>query len=219
MNALLNLQQFPKQQRILIVEDHSILIFGIKKLLSTVPNYEIVGEVNNGLDVYTACQELKPDVVLLDLGLPGMDGIDVIRQLKRRHPEMAIVVFTADTSEYRARDALKEGALAYILKKSSQQILLAGIQTVLAGKTFIDPSLCHAQINSSVTSLNGSSILTMRERQILKLIAEGGRNRDISEKLTISIKTVETHRLHLMRKLDAHNIAELVNWASRLGIH
>lgn len=205
-------------KRILIVEDHDLLICGIKNLLSLMPAYEVVGEIANGLKVYAACQELNPDVVLLDLGLPGMDGIDVIRQLKRRIPELIIVVITADQSEHRARDALAAGALGYILKKSSQQILLAGLQTAIAGQLSLDPALNLAQV-SSAPNIGGLTNLTTRERQILKLIAEGDRNRDIAEKLSITIKTVETHRLNLMRKLDAHNIADLVNWACRLGIH
>ncbi|AVO60250.1 two component system response regulator [Pseudomonas chlororaphis] len=212
------LQTTPAPQRILIVEDHYLLIYGIKILLSAMPGYEVVGEIVDGLNVYAACQELKPDVVLLDLGLPGMDGIDVIRQLKRRRPELTIVVVTADASEHRARDALAAGALAYILKKSSQQVLLAGLQTAIAGQVFLDPALNLAHVTSA-PNVGGQGNLTTRERQILKLIAEGDRNRDISEKLSITIKTVETHRLNLMRKLDAHNIADLVNWACRLGIH
>lgn len=205
-------------KRILIVEDHHLLICGIKNLLSSMPAYEVVGEIANGLKVYAACQELNPDVVLLDLGLPGMDGIDVIRQLKRRIPELIIVVITADQSEHRARDALAAGALGYILKRSSQQILLAGLQTAIAGQLSLDPALNLAQVTSA-SNIGGLTNLTTRERQILKLIAEGDRNRDIAEKLSITIKTVETHRLNLMRKLDAHNIADLVNWAYRLGIH
>ncbi|WP_429547413.1 two component system response regulator [Pseudomonas frederiksbergensis] len=208
----------PNPQRILIVEDHHLLLYGIKILMSTQPNYEVVGEIVDGLSVYAACQELDPDVVLLDLGLPGMDGIDVIHQLKRRKPELIIVVFTADASEHRARDALAAGALGYVLKKSSQQTLLTGLQTAIAGKVFLDPALNLAHVTNT-PNVGGLSTLTTRERQILKLIAEGDRNRDISEKLSITVKTVETHRLNLMRKLNAHNIADLVNWAYRLGIH
>lgn len=207
----------PDRKRILIVEDHQILIYGIKKLLSTVAGYHVVGDISDGLEVYRACLKLAPDLVLIDLGLPGMDGIDIIRQLKRRTPELTIVVITADTSEHRAHDALAAGALGYILKKSSQQILLAGLQTALAGKVYLDPELNQAQVTRMHTP-DGPSKLTLRENQVLKLIAEGARNRDIAEQLRISIKTVETHRLNLMRKLDAHNVAELVNWAWRLGI-
>ena len=213
-----SLQPMLVKQRILIVEDHYLLICGIKNLLSAIPAYEVVGEIIDGLTVYAACQQLNPDIVLLDLGLPGMDGIDVIRQLKRRRAELIIVVLTADASEHRARDAIAAGALGYILKRSSQQTLLGGLQTAIAGQAFIDPSLNLAQVNSR-PNVGGLTNLTTRERQILKLIAEGYRNRDIAEKLSITIKTVETHRLNLMRKLDAHNIADLVNWAYRLGIH
>lgn len=205
-------------QRILIVEDHSLIIYGIKVLLSTIPAYEVVGEVVDGLGAYAACQQLNPDVVLLDLGLPGMDGIDVIRQLTRLRPDLTVVVVTADASEHRARAALAAGAQAYILKKSSQQILLAGLQTAIANQRFLDPALNLAHVTTA-TTFGGVTKLTTRESQILKLIAEGDRNRDVAEKLSITIKTVETHRLNLMRKLDAHNIADLVNWACRLGIH
>ncbi|MHC8403429.1 two component system response regulator [Pseudomonas sp. MDT1-17] len=207
-----------ERKRILIVEDHQILIYGLKKLLSTVANYHVVGAISDGLEVYGACLKLTPDLVLIDLGLPGMDGVDIILQLKRRLPQLTIVVITADASEHRAHNALAAGALAYVLKKSSQQILLAGLQTALAGKVYLDPKLNQAQVTCSPT-LDGPSKLTVRENQVLKLIAEGARNRDIAEQLRISIKTVETHRLNLMRKLDAHNVAELVNWAWRLGIH
>lgn len=213
-----HLKLLPRSQRILIVEDHYLLRYGLKSLMLTVPNYEVIGEVVDGLNVYAACQKLNPDVVLLDLGLPGMDGIDIIRQLKRRTPKLIIVVITADASEHRARDALAAGALGYVLKKSSRQVLLAGLQTAIAGKIFLDPALNRSHVINT-PNVDGLSALTTRERQILKLIAEGNRNRDISEKLSITIKTVETHRLNLMRKLNAHNIAELVNWACRLGIH
>lgn len=204
--------------RILLVEDHLLLSDGIRSLLSSVPSYQVVGEVCDGLQVYQACQQLMPDLVLLDLGLPGMDGIDIIRQLKQRWQEMTIVVITADAAEHRARAALAAGALAYVLKKSSQQTLLAALQIALMGKAFLDPALNAEQVTQR-SGIEGPTRLTMRESQVLKLIAEGQRNRDIAESLKISIKTVETHRLNLMRKLDAHNAAGLANWAVRLGIH
>ncbi|WP_434634612.1 two component system response regulator [Chromobacterium sp. CV08] len=205
-------------QRVLLVEDHSLLSSGIKNLLSASPAYHVVGEISNGLEVYSACLQLKPDLVLLDLGLPGMDGIDVIRQLRQRWPELAIIVITADSAEHRARAALEAGALAYVLKKSPQQILLAALQITSQGRTFLDPSLDLEQITET-RNVEGPTRLTMRESQVLKLIAQGMRNRDIAENLKITIKTVETHRLNLMRKLDAHNAVELTNWAIRLGIH
>lgn len=204
-------------RRILVVEDHSLLSDGIRSLLSSVPSYRVVGEIDDGLQVYAACQQLQPEIVVLDLGLPGMDGIDVIHQLKRRWPALLVVVLTAEAAEHRAHAALAAGAQAYVLKKSSRQTLLAALQMVLMGKTFLDPGLDAAQITGK-PGIGGMTRLTTRERQVLKLIAEGQRNRDIAESLKITIKTVETHRLNLMRKLGAHNAVTLVDWALRLGI-
>ncbi|MEG3130550.1 two component system response regulator [Pantoea cypripedii] len=212
----MNTQINPK--RILLVEDHSLLSDGIKLLLSSLPDYQVVGAVADGLEAYSACQRLTPDIALVDLGLPGMSGNEVIRQLKQRWPEMIIIVLTAESAEHRARAALEAGAIAYILKKSSQQVLLTALQMAALGRTFLDPALNQQQITET-PSHEGQQKLTTRERQILKLIAEGNRNRDIAEKLIITIKTVETHRLNLMRKLEAHSAVELTNWAMRLGVH
>ncbi|ENY71218.1 two component system sensor kinase SsrB [Aeromonas diversa CDC 2478-85] len=203
--------------RVLIVEDHALLIDGIRHLLANQPRYDVVGAVSDGLAVYEACQKLTPDMVLLDLGLPGMDGIDVIHQLRRRWEALRIVVVTASSEERRGRDALAAGALAYVLKQSTQQTLLAALQHAAIGKRFVDPALRLETLESSESS-GAETPLTLRERQILKLVSEGKRNRDIAELLSISLKTVETHRLNLMRKLDAHNAAELSNWARRLGL-
>ena len=202
---------------ILIVEDHALLADGIRNLLDSQPRYRVVGAVSNGLAVYEACQRLSPDLVLLDLGLPGMDGVDVIRQLRRRWSDMRIIVVTASSEARRGSEALAAGALAYVLKQSPQQTLLAAMQHASLGKTFVDPAL---RLDSLVASSDMAQEppLTLRERQILKLVAEGKRNRDIAELLSISLKTVETHRLNLMRKLDAHNAAGLSNWARRLGV-
>lgn len=203
--------------RILVVDDHALLSDGIRNLLSTVPAYLVVGEVGDGLQVYSSCQQLQPDIVVLDLGLPGMDGIDVIRLLKRRWPTLIVTVITADAAEHRASAAMAAGAQAYVLKKSPRQTLLAALQMVLLGKTFLDPALNAGQVTGE-RGIEGPARLTMRERQVLKLIAEGRRNRDIAESLTITLKTVETHRLNLMRKLDAHNAVALADWACRLGL-
>lgn len=202
--------------RLLIVEDHALLIDGIRHILAGQPRYEIVGAVSDGLSVYDACQRLYPDLVLLDLGLPGMDGIDVIHMLRRRWEALRIVVFTASTERRRGQAAIEAGALTYVLKQSSPQVFLAALQYAALGKSYVDPSL-KLELNAESESTVSEAQLTLRERQILKLVAEGKRNRDIAELLSISLKTVETHRLNLMRKLDAHNAAELSNWAWRFG--
>ena len=203
--------------RVLIVEDHTLLIDGIRNLLAVQPRYEVVGAVSDGLAVYEACQRLRPDLVLLDLGLPGMDGIDIIHQLRRRWEALRIVVVTASTEEHRGSAALAAGALAYVLKQSPQQILLAALQHAALGKTYIDMALKLETLDVGERT-PGETALTVRERQVLKLVAEGRRNREVAVLLCISLKTVETHRLNLMRKLDAHNAADLSNWARRLGL-
>ncbi|AGK47220.1 MULTISPECIES: two component system response regulator [Burkholderia] len=208
----------PAEVRILIVEDHPVVRLGLKNLLDAAPPLKVVAEVEDGLEVYAACQRHAPHIVLLDLGLPGMSGIDVIHQLRRRWSDLGIVVMTADTAEHRASAALLAGANGYVLKNSSQQVLLETLWKVWRGHTALDPALNAAQLGTP-SAAPAEVALTPRERQVLKLIAEGCRNRDVAERLTITIKTVETHRLNLMRKLDAHNAADLTNWAHRLGLN
>ncbi|CAK7070579.1 two component system response regulator [Providencia rettgeri] len=206
------------KKKVLLVEDHELLSAGIKHFLSYLPEYEVIGVVCNGLQVYETCQKLNPDLVILDLGLPGMDGIDVICRLKQRWHDLNIIVLTADREEHRACSALNAGAMGYVLKNSSQQTLLSALQSVVfMNRVFIDPSLSEAQI-FELTQTKEPVRLTTRERQILKLISEERRNRDIAEDLKITIKTVETHRLNLMRKLGTHSSVGLVKWAYRLGI-
>lgn len=211
---------FKKKYRVLIADDHAFSGSGVASLLASTSKYDVQEElVTDGLLVYSACGRAQPHVLILDLGLPGMDGIDVIVQIKKRWPDIIIVVLTANTLEHRAREALNAGASGYVLKRSPQSTLLSTLEMAVAGKVSVDAALDHAQVfNTHNLSAVDSLSLTTRERQTLKLIAEGNRNRDISEKLSISIKTVETHRLNLMRKLNAHCIADLVNWATRLGL-
>ncbi|WP_339057198.1 two component system response regulator [Candidatus Regiella endosymbiont of Tuberolachnus salignus] len=201
--------------KILIVDDHELIINGVKNMLSPYPRYQIVGQVENGLDVRNMCQKTEPDMVILDLGLPGMDGQDVSVDLLRRWPRLRILALTARQEEYYVSQILNIGALGYVLKKSPQEVLLAAIQTIMAGKRYIDPALDHDHI---LQLMKTCQLLTPRERQVLKLITEGACNRIIAEKLTISKKTVETHRLNMMRKLDAHKVVHLIEWSRRLGL-
>lgn len=203
--------------KILIVDDHELIINGIKNMLSPYPRYQVVGQAENGLDVRCMCQKTEPDMVILDLGLPGMDGQDVSVDLLRRWPRLRILALTARQEEYYVSQILNIGALGYVLKKSPQEVLLAAIQTIMAGKRYIDPALDHDQVLQLMKTCHNPSSLTPRERQVLKLITEGACNRVIAEKLTISKKTVETHRLNMMRKLDVHKVADLIDWSHRLG--
>jgi len=206
-------------QRILLVDDHELIVNGIINLLSPYPRFHVVAHIDDGLEVYNACRRHAPDIVVLDLGLPGINGLDLIPQLHRRLPQMAILAYTAHMEETMAIRTLSAGALGYVLKNSSRQVLLAALQSVAVKKCYIDPALNREAINTALRVKNDiTEILTPRERQILKLIADGFTNRLIGERLCISVKTVETHRLNVMRKLNVHKVTELLISARRLGL-
>ena len=205
--------------KILFFDDHDLIFVCLKKCWSPYPDLELVGFVNDGLEAYEQCLKLNPDLTFMDLSLPGMSGVEAIRQLRKRWPEMMIIVLTASEEEHKAREALDAGANGYVLKNGSKSTLLAAIKSVTRGKQFLDPSLDASHIEALGQVAEGDiPVLTPREKQVLKLIFEGKRNRDIAEALLIGLKTVETHRMNIMRKLDAHNVADLMKWAHRMGI-
>ncbi|TPG64658.1 response regulator [Pseudomonas arsenicoxydans] len=209
------------EHRLLLVDDHGLVREGLRGLLEDVKGISVIGEAGNGHEAIALCRELHPDIVLMDLSMPLLDGVSAVTMIRARWPAIRILALTANISESNAAFALDSGAHGYLLKRSRLNVLLMAIERVAAGLTFIDPEMNSLQvqalrINSGKTSAGSS--LTGRERQILKLIAEGARNRDISALLSISLKTVETHRLNLMRKLDAHNAADLTQCAFRFGL-
>ncbi|CAQ85869.1 MULTISPECIES: two component system response regulator [Photorhabdus] len=205
--------------KVLLVDDHELIIDGIKNLLAAYPRYQVVAQVDDGLAVYAACRDLAPDIVILDLGLPGLNGLDIIPQLCQRWPDLRILALTAHDDELTASRVLRAGALAYVLKTSSQQILLAAITSVAAKKSYVDPNLNQEAVHRLGEGTNDdSTLLTRRERQILQLISEGNGNRNIAEMLSISVKTVETHRLNMMRKLKVHKVTELLKYSRKLGL-
>ncbi|ECX2002019.1 two component system response regulator [Salmonella enterica subsp. enterica serovar Newport] len=207
------------EHKILLVDDHELIINGIINLLSPYPRFHVVAHIDDGLEVYNACRIHEPDIVVLDLGLPGIDGVNLIPQLRRRLPQMAILAYTAHMEEAMAIRTLSAGAMGYVLKNSSRQVLLAALQSVAVKKSYIDPALNLDAINTALRVKNDNKeILTLRERQILKLIADGFTNRHIGEQLCISVKTVETHRLNIMRKLNVHKVTELLICTRRLGL-
>ncbi|AJC16168.1 two component system response regulator [Pandoraea sputorum] len=209
---------------VIVVEDHELLADGLCRLIEDELGWRVLARVVNGLDVYRACVVHRPALIVLDLGLPGMDGVDVIRQCVQRWPELRVVVHSASDDGERARQSLEAGAGAFVLKSSSRATLINAVSAVMRGDRFIDPAvfgIVHDPTGMPLTSKPGVAelperLLTLRERQVLKLAAEGQRNRDIAQLLSISVKTVETHRLNMMRKLDAHNVADIVRWAHRL---
>ncbi|MGL9723525.1 two component system response regulator [Sodalis sp.] len=205
--------------KILLVDDHELIINGIINLLEPYPRFKIVAHIDDGLAVYNQCRIHEPDILVLDLGLPGINGLDLIPQLRSRWPQMSILAYTAHTEEYMAIRTLAAGALGYVLKNSRQQVLLAALQTVAVNKCYVDPALNRDMIHTALSmEADNQELLTPRERQILKLIADGNTNRLIAEQLCISVKTVETHRLNIMRKLNVHKVTELLNCSRRLGL-
>jgi len=206
--------------RVLLVDDHQVLREGLKALLQNANGIMVVGEAEDGRQALDECRTTVPDLVVLDLNMPVMDGLSTLPLMRRRWPQLRILTLTSRVTEQNAAEALDAGADGYVLKRSPGEVLIRAIHTLRAGKPFIDGQLDPAQVaalRKEGTEQSGIT-LTERERQILKLVAEGSRNRDIAELLRISLKTVETHRLNLMKKLDAHNGADLTQWAFKLGV-
>ncbi len=213
-----------KPYRIVIVEDHRILREGLNMILSSNNNVNVVGEADNGLDGIRCVNELKPDLVLLDLSMPKMNGLDAISEIKIKHPDIRIMILTHHKTEEYVFEALKAGADGYVLKDATRVELLLAVENILEGKKFISPGVSGNLVSGYLegkkplnanTSLNS---LTQREKQILKLIAEGHKNRAIADLLCISIKTVEKHRANLMKKLSLHNVSELTTFAIEKGM-
>lgn len=205
--------------KIILVDDHELIINGIINLLRPYTRFRVIANINDGLTVYPQCLIHEPDIIVLDLALPGINGLDLIPKLCQRWPELRILAYTAHAEECMAIRTLRAGAMGYVLKSSSQQVLLAAMQSIAARKRYIDSGLNRDAVLMALESKESDSmLLTSRERQVLKLIAEGDANRTIAERLCISVKTVETHRLNMMRKLQVHKVTELLNCSRRLGL-
>ena len=205
--------------RILIAEDHVLIREGLRALLSTTHDLDIVGEAEDGRDALEQARQLVPDIILMDLSMPNTNGTEAIRLIKNYNPAIKIIVLTAHKTEEYARSALNAGADGYVLKDDSHQDLLAAICSVRRGKNYLSPGICGKVVNGFLDRSRGDSStfsqdeLTEREREIIKLVAEGRKTREIANYLSISIKTVEKHRANLMRKLDLHNVSALTAYA------
>lgn len=213
-----------ERQRILIVEDHTLLRAGLSALLSQDPDIEIVGELDNGRDAIRSIATLNPHLVLMDLTLPGCNGIEAIEEIKGRWPEVKILVLTLHRNEEYIHESLRAGTDGYILKDASLDELRVAIRSVLGGKTYLSPDISSKVVTGYLGSGHGGKStsvwdrVTHRERQVLKLVAEGHPNRYIAEYLCLSIKTVEKHRSNLMNKLGLHNASALTTFAIEKGL-
>jgi DNA-binding NarL/FixJ family response regulator len=206
--------------RLMLVEDHTILREGIRSLLSTHPQFFVAGEAGDGREAFRMAEKLKPDLVLIDLTLPRMNGLDAIREIRRLCPKTKILVLTVHKAEEYVFESLKSGADGYMLKDAGATELLLAIENILDGKNYISPGISQNIVEGYLRSKGGANsgpaphtLLTRREKQIVKLIAEGYKTKDIAGFFHISQKTVDTHRSNLMKKLDLHNAAEVAAYA------
>ena len=210
--------------RLLIVDDHAVVRMGLRMLLEGEPDFEIVGESDSASDAINRIAQLKPDVALMDIGLPDLSGIDATREIKRIYPEVAVIALTIHESEEYFFKMLDAGASGYVPKRAAPEELITAIRAAARGEVYIYPSLAkllvkdylgQQQATRTQKSLNG---LTSREQEVLALLADGASNNEIAEVLSISPKTVARHRENIMGKLNLHSRTELVKYAIRKGI-
>lgn len=210
--------------RLLVGDDHTLMRQGLRKILEERPEWEVVAEVGDGREAVRKCIELKPDVAVLDVAMPLLNGIDATQQIVRKVPETRVLVLSMHSDEAYVTRALQAGATGYMLKDSAGKDLLKGIASVASGQAYFSPAIARLMLDDYVRRVAGSGVadryetLSEREREIFQLIAEARTNKEVAELLEISPATVETHRARILQKLDIHNTAELVLYAVRRGV-
>jgi DNA-binding NarL/FixJ family response regulator len=213
-----------RKQRIFIVEDHKLFREGLKSMIARRNDIEVVGEAEDGLDAVKKIRKSKPDLVLLDLSMPKVGGISVIKEVKREFPDIRILALTIHESDQYVLDAFSAGTDGYCIKDASREELMLAVDSVLEGKTYISPGISDQVMegflvgHQKMKEESRWDTVTQREREVLKLLAEGHTNKEISDFLSISVKTVEKHRANLIGKLDLHNVAQLTAYAIEKGL-
>jgi DNA-binding NarL/FixJ family response regulator len=210
--------------RVVLGDDHTIVRQGIRKILEERRDWEVVAEAGDGRDAVKKVLEHEPDVAILDIGMPLLNGIEATRQIVKRAPTVRVLILSMHSDEAYITQALQAGAKGYLLKDSADTDLIRGVTDVAAGKSFFSPAVAKVMLDDYVRHLADKGIvdrydaLSEREREIFQLVAEGHSNKAIAELLSISPATVETHRAHILQKLDLHNTAEVVLYAVRRGV-
>ena len=207
----------------MLVDDHHLVRQGLSLLLGSEPGFEVVGQADQGLEAVKLVEALKPTVLVVDLMMPGLTGIEVTRQVCRSMPGVRVAILSMHANEAFVLEAFRSGALGYILKSSSPEDLVQGVREVAAGRRYLSPPLSERALAAYATQAGASApplggTLTQREAEVLRLVAEGFTNVEIAGLLFISQRTVETHRLHVMQKLGLKNQAELIRYALRKGL-
>jgi two-component system response regulator NreC len=217
-------REMGRKYRIVIAEDHTILREGLRALLSADPDFDVVGEAEDGREAIRCANDLMPDLVLMDLSMPRVHGFEAIKEIKKQNRDIKIVALTVHKRDEYILATLQSGADGYILKDASHSELVTAIKNVLQGKHYLSPEISGKVINGylagkeTLKTQSAWDALTQREREILKLIAEGYKNKEVADYLYISLKTVEKHRSNLMKKLDLHNVAALTAYAMEKGL-
>jgi len=212
------------KHRIVIADDHTILRQGLRALLESDQEFQVIGEAEDGREAVQCAEDLSPDVIVMDLSMPRMHGIEAIREIRRRTPQTRILVLTVHKNEEYILATFKAGANGYVLKDATHAELVTALRTLLHGKPYLSPAISETVIEGylegkkSLKAESSWDSLTPREREIVKLIAEGYRNREIADFLCISVKTAEKHRANLMKKLDVHSVSALTTLAIQKGL-
>ena len=209
--------------RILLADDHKIIVDGLRSLLEKNDTFKVIGQASDGLSAVRLAADLSPDLVIMDISLPGLNGIDATRRILEANPRVKVIALSMHKDGRYIAEALKSGAVGYLLKESAFDELTAAIRTVMKGQCYLSTSIADLVIKDYIRHLEKTdsgvfSVLTRREREVLQLLSEGLSTKEIAARLGVSVKTVETYRVQIMEKLDIHSVAELTKYAIREGI-
>jgi DNA-binding NarL/FixJ family response regulator len=213
-----------KKIRVLLADDHQLMRSGIRLMLERDRDLSVVGEASDGREAVALTKSLKPDVVIMDIGMANLNGIEAARQMTQERPDLAVMILSMHSDESYVLRALRAGARGYLLKDSAEPDLIKAVHVVAGGKSFFSPAVSKVLLDDYVRKLKRSGtddaydLLTPRERELLQLIAEGKSNKDIANLLNLSVYTVESHRSNLMEKLNLRGLPELILYAVRKGI-
>lgn len=211
-----------KPVRVLLADDHTLVRAGLRKLLEAMPEVEVVGEASDGLALLALAAQLRPTLVLMDIAMPGLNGLEATARLARQSPDIRVLILSMHQNEEYVRQALRHGAAGYLLKDAAPMELDLAIRAVLRGETYLSPAVSRGVVSDYVQRLRGEETpgtqLTPRQREVLQLVAEGHSTKEIARRLDLSVKTVDTHRSQLMKLLDIHEVAGLVRYAMRVGL-
>ena len=207
--------------RVLLVDDHALVRAGMRSLLQDLPDVEVVAEAGDGAEALAAAERERPDVVLMDIAMKGMNGLEAAARLRERLPEVKVIILSMHTSEEYVLLALRAGAAAYLIKDSATSELERALKCVMRGETYLSPAISRQMVDGYVQRVGASAgpePLTPRQREVLKRIAEGRSTKEIAFELNLSVKTVETHRAQIMERLGIRDVAGLVRYAMRAGL-